>query len=204
PGTAFTEGSSSCLLPGWASVVASSRRAPIWPRVSNRSSWPSVCAPVRAGAPGPSALGSSGFGRNRVAGRPGVGPTLGPRRDPAPVRRTTRPPPERTRVGRKLTVFRRMVIAGALAALALLAVPIATPAGGQTTSYVALGDSYTAGPIIGMQLPDPVGCFRSDHNYPHFVAEALQAPTFRDASCSGAGTDEMTAPQTVNPAPPNP
>lgn len=69
------------------------------------------------------------------------------------------------------------------------------------TSYVALGDSYTAGPLIATQQPDPLGCLRSDHNYPHLVALTLQVPTFRDASCSGATTANMTAPQSVTPGP---
>jgi lysophospholipase L1-like esterase len=101
-------------------------------------------------------------------------------------------------------VLRRAVIAGVVTALAAFAVPVATPAAGQTSSYVALGDSYTAGPIIATQLQDPVGCFRSDHNYPHVIAAALRVSKFRDASCSGAGTEEMTSPQDVNPGPANP
>jgi lysophospholipase L1-like esterase len=101
-------------------------------------------------------------------------------------------------------VLRRVVIAGVVTSLAAFAVPVATPAAGQTSSYVALGDSYSAGPIIATQLQDPVGCFRSDHNYPHVIAAALRASKFRDASCSGAGTEEMTSPQNVNPGPPNP
>jgi lysophospholipase L1-like esterase len=69
------------------------------------------------------------------------------------------------------------------------------------TSYVALGDSYTAGPVIATQQPTPLGCLKSDHNYPHLVALALQVPTFRDASCSGATTANMTSPQNVTPGP---
>ena len=101
-------------------------------------------------------------------------------------------------------MLRRVLIAGAVAAFAGLALPVTTAAGGQTTSYVALGDSYTAGPIIATQQQDPVGCFRSDHNYPRLVAAALRVPVFRDASCSGAGTEDMTEPQDVNPGPANP
>jgi lysophospholipase L1-like esterase len=101
-------------------------------------------------------------------------------------------------------VFTRVALAGAIATLGALAVPLATPVGSQTSSYVALGDSYTAGPLISEQLPDPMGCLRSDHNYPHLVAAALRVSAFRDASCSGAGTDNMTAPQDVNPGPANP
>ncbi len=69
------------------------------------------------------------------------------------------------------------------------------------TSYVALGDSYTAGPIIPTQQPTPLGCLKSDHNYPHLLATALQVTTFHDASCSGATTDNMTSPQNVTPGP---
>jgi lysophospholipase L1-like esterase len=42
---------------------------------------------------------------------------------------------------------------------------------------------------------------KSDHNYPHLVALALQVPTFRDASCSGATTANMTSPHNVTPGP---
>jgi lysophospholipase L1-like esterase len=68
-------------------------------------------------------------------------------------------------------------------------------------SYVALGDSYTAGPVIPVQQPDPFGCLRSDHNYPHLVTSALGIDNFKDASCSGAETEDMTAPQGVSPGP---
>src|ERR1051326_4231915 len=66
--------------------------------------------------------------------------------------------------------------------------------------YVALGDSYTAGPFIPVQQDDPVGCLRSDHNYPHLVA-AILGFRLRDVSCSGATTQDMTSPQDVTPVP---
>jgi lysophospholipase L1-like esterase len=62
-------------------------------------------------------------------------------------------------------------------------------------SYVALGDSYTSGPGIPNQTPESGGCRRSDHNYPHLVAAALEPSRFTDASCAGATTAEMTSPQ---------
>jgi lysophospholipase L1-like esterase len=68
-------------------------------------------------------------------------------------------------------------------------------------SYVALGDSYTSGPLIPEQQPNPLGCLRSDHDYPSYIAADLSVTTFRDASCSGATTDDMTAPQNVSPGP---
>jgi hypothetical protein len=62
--------------------------------------------------------------------------------------------------------------------------------------YVALGDSYTAGPLIPNQHGDPIDCGRSDHNYPSLVAEAFKAATFVDVSCGSAETKHMTEPQT--------
>jgi lysophospholipase L1-like esterase len=94
---------------------------------------------------------------------------------------------------------RRGILALLVSALAALAVqaPAATAA---PSSYVALGDSYTAGPLIPVQIP-PYGCLKSDHNYPHLAAPDLGLPAFRDASCSGAETEDMTQAQNVNPGP---
>jgi lysophospholipase L1-like esterase len=81
--------------------------------------------------------------------------------------------------------------------------PASAAASAAPVSYVALGDSYTAGPGIPRQLNDQPGCLRSDHNYPHLVAVALHVRTFRDASCIGATTMDMTGAQSfftpVNP-----
>jgi len=88
----------------------------------------------------------------------------------------------------------RLVVV-ATAALASVAVP-ARRSAAAPPPYVALGDSYTAGPLVPNQLPDPPGCLRSDHNYPHLVAQALGAP-LRDASCSGASTGDLASPQPV-------
>jgi lysophospholipase L1-like esterase len=65
-------------------------------------------------------------------------------------------------------------------------------------SYVALGDSYTAGPGIPSHgpPPPPPGCVKSDQNYPHLVANDLSLQ-LKDVSCSGAKTDDMTSPQNV-------
>src|SRR5215475_7481089 len=97
---------------------------------------------------------------------------------------------------------RPVIVASVVAAVAFLVAP--TAAGARKpppSSYVALGDSYTAGPLIPLQESDPLGCLRSDHNYPHLVAAALGVSDFRDPSCSGAETDDMTAPQGVTPGP---
>jgi hypothetical protein len=92
-----------------------------------------------------------------------------------------------------------LLLVSALVALALFAV---AAAGARAANYVALGDSYAAGPLI----PNPVlplGCLKSDHNYPHLAAPGIGL-TLRDASCSGATTVDMTNPQNVEPDGPNP
>ncbi len=65
--------------------------------------------------------------------------------------------------------------------------------------YVALGDSYTAGPLIPNQVGEPIDCARSDRNYPSLTAQALGL-SLRDVSCSSATTEDMENPQTGLPA----
>ena len=91
------------------------------------------------------------------------------------------------------------LLALALAALVLFG---ASAVAARAANYVALGDSYAAGPLI----PNPVlplGCLKSDHNYPHLAAPGIGL-SLRDASCSGATTVDMTNPQNVEPDGPNP
>ena len=76
-------------------------------------------------------------------------------------------------------------------------------AGASAASWAGLGDSYAAGPLIPNQQLDPLGCLRSDHNFAHLAAAAL-GRSLADASCSGATTADMTAPQDVTPGPANP
>ncbi|MFD0774825.1 SGNH/GDSL hydrolase family protein [Streptomonospora algeriensis] len=71
------------------------------------------------------------------------------------------------------------------------------PAGGIADEYVALGDSFTAGPFISPPYGDPALCLRSRSNYPNRVAEALGAAEFTDASCIGAETEDMSAEQSL-------
>ena len=61
--------------------------------------------------------------------------------------------------------------------------------------YVALGDSYTSGPLLPEMNGDPIDCGRSGVNYPSLVARALAVDTFIDASCGSATTAHMTEPQ---------
>ena len=88
--------------------------------------------------------------------------------------------------------------AGAVLASGMLlaaAGPAAASGGGE--HYVALGDSYTAGPLIPHQTGHPALCLRSDHNYPSLVADEIDAASFTDASCSGATTGDMTSAQNL-------
>jgi lysophospholipase L1-like esterase len=73
--------------------------------------------------------------------------------------------------------------------------------------YVALGDSFASAPLVPNMIN--LGCARSDHNYPRLLAARLGVATFRDVTCSGADTRDLTSPQSLSlldqdlpPAPP--
>jgi len=87
-----------------------------------------------------------------------------------------------------------MVIAALTVALML---PATAASAADPGPYVALGDSYTAAPLVLNQTGRPAGCSRSDHNYPSLVAAAFGVGSFTDVSCSAAQTKDMTAPQAV-------
>lgn len=93
----------------------------------------------------------------------------------------------------------RPALAGALALGVLAALALATPsaaaksAGNRFSSYVALGDSFTAAPWVPHQVHE--ACARSDKNYPSLVAKELKPATFTDVSCSDATTLALTEPQ---------
>lgn len=101
--------------------------------------------------------------------------------------------------------FRR-IQAGRLAVTAMLIAALAVPAAGPSmaapapgSSYVALGDSYTAAPLVQpLDATAPSGCMRSAANYPHLLAAWNRASSFADASCTGATTDDFFAPQTIH------
>jgi lysophospholipase L1-like esterase len=70
-------------------------------------------------------------------------------------------------------------------------------------SYVALGDSYTAGPDIPDQTGGTAGCEQSSSSYPHLVARSMRL-ALTDMSCSSATIASLSAPQStsdgINPA----
>jgi lysophospholipase L1-like esterase len=84
-----------------------------------------------------------------------------------------------------------MLLAGGARQASAAIIPQSLPSG----PYVALGDSYTSGPMIANQTGQPSLCFRSDHDYPAIVAQTVHPTVFRDVSCSGASTPDMTQPQ---------
>ncbi|GAB2885630.1 SGNH/GDSL hydrolase family protein [Nocardioides pacificus] len=91
-------------------------------------------------------------------------------------------------------------------ALAVLAVPLgsvsltsapasAAPSevvtGEEPIDYVALGDSYSAGPLVPAQRVDPLGCLRSTNNYPAYLAGYFKVASYVDVTCSGAETIDL-------------
>ncbi|HEY7430799.1 MAG TPA: SGNH/GDSL hydrolase family protein [Streptosporangiaceae bacterium] len=94
------------------------------------------------------------------------------------------------------TAVARLLPVAAAGALLTALMPGAVSAG-TGPSYVALGDSYTSGPLIPVQTGHPAGCLRSTNNYPRLAAKALGASSFTDASCQGAATQDLTHPQSV-------
>ncbi len=84
-----------------------------------------------------------------------------------------------------------------------IAIALVCAIGASTASaapnYVALGDSYAAGPLTGVFVP-PYGCLKSSTNYANFVALRIALP-LRDRTCSGASTRHMTEAQGVTPGP---
>lgn len=71
--------------------------------------------------------------------------------------------------------------------------PTPAPTGTGKAVYVALGDSYVAGPGIPNRVGTPAGCERSDHAYPALVAQGLGLPPseYRSAACIGATADDL-------------
>ena len=112
---------------------------------------------------------------------------------------------------RSRTPARLTALTGGLLALALAASgctrgvadsgpaePTSPPTSAAATSayplYVALGDSYTAAPLVPV-TDTSNGCLRSDGNYPSLVAASMPGTTLVDVSCSGADSTSMVGVQ---------
>lgn len=105
-----------------------------------------------------------------------------------------------TRNDRRGRAVAGLCAASLLATLLAVAAPAPAGAVADHDDYVALGDSYTAGPLIPDQTGQPAGCLRSNRDYPHLVAQTLGL-SLTDVSCSAAQTDHMAAAQNVSPGP---
>jgi lysophospholipase L1-like esterase len=89
--------------------------------------------------------------------------------------------------------------AGVVAVIAVVAAVFAGAAQA-APRYTALGDSYAAGPLIPLPLA-PFGCLKSSNNYGRIAQRTLAYAEYRDATCSGAETEDMTNAQNVSPGP---
>ena len=69
--------------------------------------------------------------------------------------------------------------------------PSASPDLPAVRSYVAIGDSFTAGPGLADLRDGGAFCLRSDHNWPSLLAHELHPTTFVDVSCAGATTHDV-------------
>ncbi|GAB4588306.1 SGNH/GDSL hydrolase family protein [Nocardia sp. IFM 10818] len=102
-----------------------------------------------------------------------------------------------------MRISRVLLTSVAIAAVLPVGVAHAEPAaaGPAFTEYVALGDSWAADATITQITTEfaPVNCVQSAGNFARQVAAALAVPEFRDASCGGATTVNMTAAQRGNP-----
>lgn len=88
-----------------------------------------------------------------------------------------------------------LVCAGGVLGASLVPGVAAAEPSVQAGRYVALGDSFTSAPFTGNFAGLPLGCARSDNNYPHVTNWTLQASVFVDVSCGGATTDDFYNPQ---------
>ena len=61
---------------------------------------------------------------------------------------------------------------------------------GRFPRYVALGDSYTAAPLVPPVSPGDA-CLKSTANYPNLVAAELEGTVLADVSCSGADSTSL-------------
>jgi len=89
-------------------------------------------------------------------------------------------------------IVRATVASGLLAATTITGVAVAAPVAhaGTALNYVALGDSYSAGPLDGPTTGNLL-CLQSSASYPYDTASHLQA-ALDDVSCSGADSTNVT------------
>jgi hypothetical protein len=90
--------------------------------------------------------------------------------------------------------WKRVAATLVLAGGTWLGLALAAPAVATASSYVALGDSYTAGDGTRVYYDDGSRCYRSPDAYPPLVA-AAEGDTLSFEACSGATTADVIANQ---------
>src|SRR4029450_5401522 len=88
-----------------------------------------------------------------------------------------------TRIPRRFAYLLATATAVLTAGL-VVGLPAAANAAAPTGRYVALGDSFTSGPLIPTQTD--LNCVRSNRNYPSLTAAAVGSSPLVDVSCGGA------------------
>ncbi|MET9710123.1 SGNH/GDSL hydrolase family protein [Nocardiopsis alba] len=105
------------------------------------------------------------------------------------------PVPHRSPLRRRRGLSRLMAsVAIAALGVTLASAPVAAEEveAAEFTSYVAIGDSFTAGPMVQAQAQMPLlGCMQSSVNYPKRLAEELGIEDLTDVSCSGAVMNDL-------------
>ena len=97
----------------------------------------------------------------------------------------------------------RMLVAAAAVITGCAPAPVPQPTA-TGPSYVAMGDSAAAAPLVPDQ-GQPTGCFKSTNNYPSVLARRVGAVSFTDVTCSGAQTEHLVSqqqPTRTGPQPP--
>lgn len=85
----------------------------------------------------------------------------------------------------------RLAVLGSIAAAALVAVTGLAPSQAASTSYVALGDSYSSGTGTRTYISDGTSCQRSVRAYPSLVS-AGKGLSLNFRACSGATIADVT------------
>jgi lysophospholipase L1-like esterase len=98
---------------------------------------------------------------------------------------------------RRFRGLTRAVGAVALAAVAITGLGAPASAAPAKPVYVAMGDSFAAGPLI-LPQSDLFTCARSSVNYAGLLAKAINAAVLRDVTCSSATTKNFAGPQAGN------
>ncbi|MBJ7347437.1 MAG: SGNH/GDSL hydrolase family protein [Thermoleophilaceae bacterium] len=95
---------------------------------------------------------------------------------------------------------RSRLVVGLFTLFACSALIAPSLASARTGEYVSLGDSFTAGSGVLPTITDsvPLLCAQSGFNYPHRVQARIHYSSFRDVSCGGATTDNLTGSQSLS------